>query len=53
MAAGGRSHSLSFMPTWAAAIGLSRLLTKKEEEEINEVGAIGQCGGQSGRSWRN
>lgn len=38
MAAGGGSHSPSSVPTWAAMIGLSKLLTKKEEEEINEVG---------------
>lgn len=38
MAAGGGSHSPSSVPTWAAIIGLSKLLTKKEEEEINEVG---------------
>lgn len=38
MAAGGGSHSPSSVPTWEAIIGLSKLLTKKEEEEINEVG---------------
>lgn len=37
MAAGGGSHSPSSVPTWEV-IGLSKLLTKKEEEEINEVG---------------
>lgn len=38
MAAGGGSHSPSSVPTWASITGLSKLLTKKEEEEIKEVG---------------
>jgi hypothetical protein len=39
------------MPTWAAVIGLSKLLAKKEEKATNEVGAE-TFWGKFGRSWR-